>query len=72
MKYLTQTEKLDSTSMSPSAVASTTLSKILTYTQILEPRVDPMINHFLVTYFSANDFELPSWISSFIHAFIFI
>jgi len=71
-KELTKTEKLDSTSVSPSVVATARPSEILAYTQIVEPIVDPVINHSIVTYWSVDDFKPPSWISSVIHAFIFI
>ena len=49
-KELTKTENLDSTNVSPSVVATATPSKILAYTQILEPTVNIVIDHALVTY----------------------
>lgn len=53
-------------------VAAARPSKIFAYTQILEPTVDPLISHSLVTYCLGDDFKIPSWISSVVHSFIFI
>ena len=49
-KELTKAGTLDSTNVSASVVAAATLSKILAYTQILEPTMDPVISRSLVTY----------------------
>lgn len=49
-KELTKTEKLDSTSVSPSVVVAATPSKILAYTPILEPTMDLVIGCSIVTY----------------------
>jgi len=71
-KELTKREKLDSTSVSPSTVATVTPSKILAYTQILEPTVDLVIDHSLVTYFLFYAFKPPSLISCVVLMFMFI
>lgn len=60
LKELTKRENLDSTSVSPSIVATATPTKILAYNQILEPTVDLVIDHSLVTYFLVYAFKPPS------------
>jgi len=62
LKDLIKIEKLDSTSVLPSVVATATPSMILAYTRILEPTVDLVISHSLLTYFSVDDLKAPSWI----------
>lgn len=49
-KELTRTENLNSTSVSPSVVTTTTSFKLLAYTQILDPTVDLVISCSLVIY----------------------
>lgn len=71
-KELTKIEKLDSTSAFRSFVATTTPSKSFAYAKILEHIMDPMIDHYLATYWLVYNFKSPSHISNVIHAFRFL